>query len=53
MLQQFGVSVPAAAEAQHASYTAAGESVMYVAHQDQLIGLIGCETRFALRPCLP
>jgi cation-transporting P-type ATPase C len=41
MLEQFGVSVTAAAEAQHASYTAAGESVMYVAHQEQLIGLIG------------
>ena len=48
MLQQFGVSVPAAAEAQHASYTAAGESVMYVAHQDQLIGLIG--VRDKVRP---
>jgi manganese-transporting P-type ATPase C len=48
MLQQFGVSVPAAAEARHASYTAAGESVMYVAHQDQLIGLIG--VRDKVRP---
>jgi cation-transporting P-type ATPase C len=41
MLQQFGVSVPAEAEAQYVEYTAAGESVMYVAHQDRLIGLIG------------
>jgi cation transport ATPase len=48
MLQQFGVSLPAVAEAQHASYTAAGESVMYVAHQDQLIGLIG--VRDKVRP---
>ena len=48
MLQQFGVSVTAAAEAQHTSYTAAGESVMYVAHQEQLIGLIG--VRDKVRP---
>jgi cation-transporting P-type ATPase C len=48
MLQQFGVSVPTAAEAQHAKYTAVGESVMYVAHQDRLIGLIG--VRDKVRP---
>jgi cation-transporting P-type ATPase C len=48
MLQQFGVSVPPAAAAQHANYTAAGESVMYVAHQDRLIGLIG--VRDKIRP---
>jgi manganese/zinc-transporting P-type ATPase C len=48
MLEQFGVSVPPAVEAQHANYTAAGESVMYVAHQDQLIGLIG--VRDKVRP---
>jgi cation-transporting P-type ATPase C len=47
-LEQFGVSVPPAVEAQHANYTAAGESVMYVAHQDQLIGLIG--VRDKVRP---
>jgi cation-transporting P-type ATPase C len=48
MLQQFGVAVPSEAEAQYAEYTAAGESVMYVAHQDRLIGLIG--VRDKIRP---
>jgi cation-transporting P-type ATPase C len=48
MLQQFDVSVPITVEAQYARYTAAGESVMYVAHRDQLIGLIG--VRDKVRP---
>jgi cation-transporting P-type ATPase C len=48
MLQQFGVSVSAEAEKRYAERAAAGESVLYVAHQDRLIGLIG--VRDKIRP---
>jgi cation-transporting P-type ATPase C len=48
MLQQFGVSVSAEAEERYAERAAAGESVLYVAHQDRLIGLIG--VRDKIRP---
>jgi cation-transporting P-type ATPase C len=41
LLEQFGVPIPAEAEAIYAGHAAAGETMMYVAHQQRLIGLIG------------
>jgi manganese/zinc-transporting P-type ATPase C len=48
LLEEFAVPVTAAAEALHAQYTAEGEAVMYVAHQDRLAGVIG--VRDTIRP---
>jgi cation-transporting P-type ATPase C len=48
LLEEFAVPVTAEAEALHAQYAAAGEAVMYVAHQDRLAGVIG--VRDTIRP---
>jgi cation-transporting P-type ATPase C len=48
LLAEFDIPVPARAAALYAQHAAAGESVMYVAHQDQLIGLLG--VRDQIRP---
>jgi len=51
LLDQFAVPVPAAAAALFAEHAAAGETMMYVAHQGQLVGLIG--VRDKIRPEAP
>jgi cation-transporting P-type ATPase C len=48
LLDQFGVKVPDEAAALYARHAAAGETMMYVAHQDRLVGLIGVRDR--IRP---
>jgi cation-transporting P-type ATPase C len=48
LMEQFGVEVSPQAEARHAQHAAEGETMMYVAHQDRLIGLIG--VRDQIRP---
>lgn len=48
LLEEFGVEVSCEAEARHARHAADGETMMYVAHQSRLIGLIG--VRDQIRP---
>lgn len=45
LMQKFAIAVPAEAEAAYARHAASGETMMYVAHQDSLIGLIGVRDR--------
>ena len=51
LLDQFSVAVPPDAAALFARYAEAGETMMYVAHQNQLVGLIG--VRDKIRPEAP
>jgi manganese/zinc-transporting P-type ATPase C len=48
LLGQFNVEVPAGARELYSQYSATGETVMYVTHQSQVIGLIG--VRDTIRP---
>ncbi len=48
LMQAFGVDVSPRAESDSARYAAEGETMVYVAHQEKLIGLIG--VRDKLRP---
>jgi len=48
LLDQFGVRISPEGEAMYARFAAAGETMMYVAHQQRLIGLIG--VRDKIRP---
>jgi cation-transporting P-type ATPase C len=45
LLSQFGVPVPAQASDIYNEHSARGETMMYVAHQQRLIGMIGIHTR--------
>jgi cation-transporting P-type ATPase C len=48
LLDEFSVSVPEESAALYSQHEAEGETMMYVAHQDRLIGLIG--VRDKIRP---
>jgi cation-transporting P-type ATPase C len=48
LMDQFDVHVSSEAEARHALHAADGETMMYVAHQRRLVGLIGVRDR--IRP---
>ncbi|APR79070.1 Lead, cadmium, zinc and mercury transporting ATPase [Minicystis rosea] len=48
LMEQFDIEVSAVAEARYAEHAAEGETMMYVAHQGRLVGLIG--VRDKLRP---
>jgi cation-transporting P-type ATPase C len=48
LLSEFGVPVPAQAGDIYTAHSARGETMMYVAHQQRLIGMIGIHTK--IRP---
>ncbi|QDU60920.1 Copper-exporting P-type ATPase A [Planctomycetes bacterium Pan216] len=48
LLEQFGVTIPEEAAALYQKHAQAGETMMYIVHQDRLIGLIG--VRDKIRP---
>ncbi|MBM4297372.1 MAG: cation-translocating P-type ATPase, partial [Deltaproteobacteria bacterium] len=48
LLTNFEVAIPADAQRAYSEHAARGETIMYVAHQRKLIGMIGVHTR--LRP---
>jgi cation-transporting P-type ATPase C len=48
LLEEFHITIPPDVEAEHQRHVTAGESMMYVVHQDRIVGLIG--VRDTIRP---
>lgn len=48
LMEHFGIEIPSKAKQQHSKYSQAGETMLYIAYQEQCIGLIGI--RNTIRP---